>query len=80
LQAPKVLSIGAYGLILTVVILFFPRGLLPALADLSRRLRPRLAAAEPTLAPTPPPGEAERAAELEALRGPTDSATREAGG
>ncbi len=80
LQAPKVLAIGAFGLILTVVILFFPRGLLPALADLTRRFRPRLAAAEPALAPMPPPGEAGRAAELESLRGPTDSATREAGG
>ena len=56
LQAPKVLSIGVYGLILTIVVLFFPRGLVPALSDRARRLGPP----------------AERAAELEALRGPTD--------
>jgi branched-chain amino acid transport system permease protein len=80
LQAPKVLAIGAFGLILTVVILFFPRGLLPALGSLARRLRPQLAATHPALAPAPAPGEADRAAELGTLRGPTDSATREAGG
>lgn len=73
LQAPKVLAIGVFGLILTVVILFFQRGLLPALSDAVRRRRP-------ALAPTSVPGEAERAAELDSLRGPTDSATREAGG
>jgi branched-chain amino acid transport system permease protein len=60
LQAPKVLSIGVYGLILTVVLLFFPRGLIPAVGDVVRRGR--------------------RAAELQDLRGPTDSASHEAGG
>jgi branched-chain amino acid transport system permease protein len=38
-QAPQVLSVGVFGLILVVVILFFPRGLLPALGDGVRRLR-----------------------------------------
>jgi len=74
LQAPKVLAIGVFGLILTVVVLFFQRGLLPALADGVRRVRPQPARREPALAGKPVPGDAERAAELEALRGPTDSA------
>jgi branched-chain amino acid transport system permease protein len=38
-QAPQVLSVGVFGLILVVVILFFPRGLFPALADGLRRVR-----------------------------------------
>lgn len=70
LQAPKVLSIGVYGLILTVVVLFFPRGLVPAITDFVRRRPPSSAV----------PGEATRAAELEDLRGPTDAASHEAGG
>ena len=69
LQAPKVLSIGVYGLILTIVVLFFPRGLVPALADRIRRLPP-----------ASQPGETERAAELDDLHGPTDAASNEAGG
>jgi branched-chain amino acid transport system permease protein len=80
LQAPKVLAIGVFGLILTIVVLFFPRGLLPALGDLIRRFRPQVAETEPALAPMPVPGDAERAAELESPRGPTDAATHEAGG
>jgi branched-chain amino acid transport system permease protein len=44
LEAPKVLAIGVFGLILTGVVLFFQRGLLPALADGVRRLRPGRAA------------------------------------
>jgi branched-chain amino acid transport system permease protein len=80
LQAPKVLAIGAFGLILTVVILFFQRGLLPALVDLTRRILPQLAPAEPALAAAQLPGEAERAAELGSLRGRADSATRETDG
>jgi branched-chain amino acid transport system permease protein len=43
-QAPQVFSVGAFALILIVVMLFFPRGLLPALADGVRRLRPRVSA------------------------------------
>lgn len=43
-QAPQVFSVGVFALILIVVILFFPRGLLPALADGVRRLRRRGAA------------------------------------
>jgi branched-chain amino acid transport system permease protein len=38
-QAPQVFSVGVFALILIVVILFFPRGLLPALGDGVRRLR-----------------------------------------
>ena len=32
-QAPQVFSVGVFAVILIVVILFFPRGLLPALGD-----------------------------------------------
>jgi branched-chain amino acid transport system permease protein len=39
-QAPQVFSVGVFAVILIVVILFFPRGLLPALGDGMRRLRP----------------------------------------
>jgi len=73
LQAPKVLAIGAFGLILVVVMLFFQRGLLPALVDLTRRIVPQLAAAEPVAAAPSAPGEEERAAEQRSLHGPTDS-------
>jgi branched-chain amino acid transport system permease protein len=38
-QAPSVLSLGVFGLILIVVMLFFPRGLLPALLDGARAAR-----------------------------------------
>jgi branched-chain amino acid transport system permease protein len=38
-QAPQVFSVGFFALILIVVILFFPRGLLPALGDGVKRLR-----------------------------------------
>jgi branched-chain amino acid transport system permease protein len=38
-QAPQVFSVGFFALILIAVILFFPRGLLPALGDGVRRLR-----------------------------------------
>ena len=37
-QAPQVFSVGVFALILIVVILFFPRGLLPAFAEGARRL------------------------------------------
>lgn len=37
-QAPQVFSVGVFAVILIVVILFFPRGLLPALEDGVRRL------------------------------------------
>jgi branched-chain amino acid transport system permease protein len=39
-QAPQVFSVGVFAVILIVVILFFPRGLLPALGDGMRRVRP----------------------------------------
>jgi len=38
-QAPQVFSVGVFAVILIVVILFFPRGLFPALGDGIRRLR-----------------------------------------
>ena len=38
-QAPQVFSIGVFGAILIVVMLFFPRGLLPGLQELARRAR-----------------------------------------
>jgi branched-chain amino acid transport system permease protein len=41
-QAPQVFSVGVFAVILIVVILFFPRGLLPALGDGLRRLRARV--------------------------------------
>jgi branched-chain amino acid transport system permease protein len=44
-QAPQVFSVGVFAVILIVVILFFPRGLLPAFADGLRRLRQRTALA-----------------------------------
>jgi branched-chain amino acid transport system permease protein len=40
-QAPQVFSVGVFALILITVILFFPRGLLPALSDGVQRLRRR---------------------------------------
>jgi len=39
-QAPQVFSVGVFAVILIVVILFFPRGLLPALGDGIRRFWP----------------------------------------
>jgi len=38
-QAPQVLSIGVYGLILALVMLVLPRGIVPTAADVLRRLR-----------------------------------------
>jgi branched-chain amino acid transport system permease protein len=38
-QAPQAFSVGAFAAILILVILFFPRGLLPALGDATRRVR-----------------------------------------
>ena len=38
-QAPKVLSIGVYGLILALIMLLLPRGIVPSTADALRRLR-----------------------------------------
>jgi branched-chain amino acid transport system permease protein len=38
-QAPQAFSVGVFAVILIVVILFFPRGLLPALGDGVQRLR-----------------------------------------
>jgi branched-chain amino acid transport system permease protein len=44
-QAPQAFSVGAFALILILVILFFPRGMLPALGDAIKRLRGRGASA-----------------------------------
>lgn len=41
-QAPQVFSVGVFALILIIVILFFPRGLLPSLGEAARRLRSRI--------------------------------------
>jgi branched-chain amino acid transport system permease protein len=40
-QAPQVFRFGVFALILIVVMLFFPRGVLPGLGDAARRLRRR---------------------------------------
>ena len=42
MTAPSVLSLGVFGLILIVVMLFFPRGLLPALVGGAIAARRRL--------------------------------------
>jgi branched-chain amino acid transport system permease protein len=57
-QAPQVFRFGVFALILIVVMLFFPRGVLPGLGDAFRRLQRRAGrrAVEP---PPPPPGQAE---------------------
>ena len=57
-QAPQVFRFGAFALILIVVMLFFPRGVLPGLGVALRRLQRRLGrrSVEP---PPPPPGQAE---------------------
>jgi branched-chain amino acid transport system permease protein len=51
-QAPTVFSVGFFAAILIVVILFFPRGLVPALGDAVRRLTRRRGA--PPAAPPAP--------------------------
>jgi branched-chain amino acid transport system permease protein len=43
-QAPQAFSVGVFALILIVVILFFPRGLLPGLGGAMRRARARVSA------------------------------------
>jgi branched-chain amino acid transport system permease protein len=57
-QAPQVFRFGVFALILIVVMLFFPRGVLPGLGVALRRLGRRSGrrSAEP---PPPPPGQAE---------------------
>jgi branched-chain amino acid transport system permease protein len=42
-QGPSILSLGIFGLVLIVVMLFFPTGLLPALRDAARAVRRRAA-------------------------------------
>jgi branched-chain amino acid transport system permease protein len=46
-QAPQVFSIGVYALILVLVMLFFPRGMLPSVLEGVRRLRGPAAASRP---------------------------------
>jgi branched-chain amino acid transport system permease protein len=58
-QAPQVFSVGVYAVILIVVILFFPRGLFPALADWVRRVTRRRNASPPA---PPAPDAADAAA------------------
>ena len=41
-NAPTVFSLGVFGLILCLVMLFFPRGLVPAAADAADTARRRL--------------------------------------
>jgi branched-chain amino acid transport system permease protein len=57
-QAPQVFRFGVFALILIVVMLFFPRGVLPGLGVALRRLQRRSGrrSVEP---PPPPPGQAE---------------------
>jgi branched-chain amino acid transport system permease protein len=52
--APTVFSYGVYGLILICVMLFFPRGLLPAFGDAAAAVRSRIGSSPSTrpLAPT----------------------------
>jgi branched-chain amino acid transport system permease protein len=57
-QAPQVFRFGVFALILIVVMLFFPRGVLPGLGDAFRRLQ-RRAGRRSTEPPPPPPGQAE---------------------
>jgi branched-chain amino acid transport system permease protein len=49
LLLPKILSYGVYGLILTIVLLFFPRGLVPGLARLARLAVRRSAHVQPAV-------------------------------
>jgi branched-chain amino acid transport system permease protein len=58
-QAPQVFRFGVFALILIVVMLFFPRGVLPGLGDLYRRIRRRSGRGEPTEPSPPAPGQAE---------------------
>jgi branched-chain amino acid transport system permease protein len=58
-QAPQVFRFGVFALILIVVMLFFPRGVLPGLGELSRRIRRRYQRGEAAEPPPPPPGQAE---------------------
>jgi branched-chain amino acid transport system permease protein len=57
-QAPQVFRFGVFALILIVVMLFFPRGVLPGLGDAFRRLQ-RRAGRRSVAPPPPPPGQAE---------------------
>ena len=57
-QAPQVFRFGVFALILIVVMLFFPRGVLPGLGDAFRRLQ-RRAGRKSVEPPSPPPGQAE---------------------
>jgi branched-chain amino acid transport system permease protein len=58
-QAPQVFRFGVFALILFVVMLFFPRGVLPGLGDALRRVQRRTRRGGPAEPPPPLPGEAE---------------------
>jgi branched-chain amino acid transport system permease protein len=58
-QAPQVFRFGVFALILIIVMLFFPRGVLPGLGDVLRRAQRRIRRGEPAEPPAPPPGQAE---------------------
>jgi branched-chain amino acid transport system permease protein len=58
-QAPQVFRFGVFALILIVVMLFFPRGVVPGLGNALRRLWRRARRGAPTEPPAPLPGEAE---------------------
>ena len=58
-QAPQVFRFGVFALILIVVMLFFPRGVLPGLGDALRRVQRRARRGGPSEPPPSLPGEAE---------------------
>jgi branched-chain amino acid transport system permease protein len=58
-QAPQVFRFGVFALILIVVMLFFPRGVLPGLGDALRRVQRRTRRGGPAEPPPPLPGQAE---------------------
>jgi branched-chain amino acid transport system permease protein len=58
-QAPQVFRFGVFALILIIVMLFFPRGVLPGLGDALRRLQRRTRRSGPAEPPPRLPGEAE---------------------
>jgi branched-chain amino acid transport system permease protein len=58
-QAPQVFRFGVFALILILVMLFFPRGVLPGLGDALRRVQRRTRRGGPAEPPPPLPGQAE---------------------
>jgi branched-chain amino acid transport system permease protein len=58
-QAPQVFRFGVFALILILVMLFFPRGVLPGLGEALRRVQRRTRRGGPAEPPPPLPGQAE---------------------